>query len=97
MSGGSLEYVCFDIENKLVGKMQDPELDMLVKDLADLARSLEWYLSGDNNKEQYRDDVKTFKEKWLSPGSQKQRYVDIIDDSITELKHKLLQMVGEIS
>lgn len=47
MSGGSHNYVCYNIENDLCGQMHDRELDDLMKDIAELAHDLEWYDSGD--------------------------------------------------
>lgn len=48
MSGGSHNYVCYDIEEQLCGKMHDLELDEFMKDIAGLAHDLEWCTSSYN-------------------------------------------------
>lgn len=41
MSGGCKNYICYKIENELVGQMHDKELDDLMKDITELAHDLE--------------------------------------------------------
>lgn len=50
---------------KEVNPMYDKVMSELVYDVFCVLHSLDWYLSGDNGEEQYREDVRTFKEKWL--------------------------------
>lgn len=66
MSGGSHNYISYDIEELLVGKMFDPVLDELMKDVADLVHDLEWWQSSDTIEEVYRETVAKFKRKWLT-------------------------------
>ena len=40
MSGGSHNYICWKIEEELVGRMHDAELDDLMNDIAELAHDL---------------------------------------------------------
>jgi hypothetical protein len=54
MSGGHLNYICYTIENKLVGEMHDEIMNEFVKDFADLTHDLEWWLSDDYEEEEYR-------------------------------------------
>lgn len=61
MSGGSHNYICFRIEEDLVGKMHDRELDALMADVAKLAHAVEWWESGDTDEDDYRKAVSSFK------------------------------------
>lgn len=52
MSGGSMDYVCFKIENA-AGYVSDKEVKDLLMDIAELLHDLEWYDSGDYSKDTY--------------------------------------------
>lgn len=94
MSGGSCNYICYKIEDELVGKMEDPELDDLMADIAKLAHSLEWYLSCDTGRDTYIKHVKIFKEKWFKAKRQ-QRLKTYIDKELSNTKEKLYLLIGE--
>lgn len=64
MSGGSLDYVCYRVEEH-VGCFGDKQLDDLLKDVAQLLHDREWYLSGDTCEGAWNLAKKEFKEKWL--------------------------------
>lgn len=95
MSGGSCDYVCYKIEDQLVGRMEDAELDDLMKDIVTLAHDLEWYLSSDTGEETYRASVKRFKDKWFKI-NRETRLKGYIDERIEKTRQDLLKMVGEI-
>ena len=42
MSGGHFNYICYTIEDNLVGEMQDETMNEFVKDFAKLTHDLEW-------------------------------------------------------
>lgn len=65
MSGGSKNYLYCAIEENFVGQMHDKEMDDLMRDIVTLAHDLEWYESGDYDKQDYTDSVKAFKRKWF--------------------------------
>lgn len=94
MSGGSLNYICYRIEEELVGNMEDPELNDLMKDIADLAYSLEWYLSCDTSRDSYVKKVKSFKEKWFK-GARNERLKSYIDKELSDTKDKLYMLIDE--
>lgn len=96
MSGGSCNYVCYKIEEELCGRMEDPELNDLMKDIVELAHSLEWYLSCDTSRDTYMRDVKSFKEKWFKAKRQ-QRLKTYIDKELSNTKEKLYLLIGENS
>lgn len=94
MSGGSHDYICWKIEQELVGKMRDAELDDLMQDIADLAHSLEWADSGDTSEKSYKEDVKAFKNKWFK-GERNERLKGYVDVRIDALRSELIDLIGE--
>lgn len=94
MSGGSRDYIYCRIEQDLVGKMYDAELDDLMKDIAKLAHDVEWYDSGDTCEDTYRKSVAKFKKKWFG-SDRNTRLKGYIDTKLDETKQELYQMIGE--
>lgn len=64
MSGGSFDYICFDLAH-VADRIEDKEIKELTKDLANLLHDLEWYESGDYGRDTYERALKEFKEKWF--------------------------------
>ena len=64
MSGGSMDYICFQIA-KYSADLCDLELADLAKDLAKVYHDAEWWHSGDICEETYRKTVAKFKKKWF--------------------------------
>lgn len=93
MSGGSHDYVCYKIENELVGYMKDTELNDLMKDIVELAHDLEWADSCDMSEETYFETVKKFKEKWFKQ-SREDRLKTYIDEKIDKTKTELYRLLG---
>ena len=71
--------------------LEDKELSELVYDVFCLLHSYDWYISGDTGEEDYRNDVKYFKDKWLKRSSN-YRVKDEIDKTLAEAKEELLNM-----
>lgn len=93
MSGGSHNYIYCRIETDLVGQMEDRELNDLMKDIVTLAHDLEWYHSSDISRDDYRESVRKFKDKWFKQ-SREERLKKYIEESIQETKEELLNMIG---
>lgn len=93
MSGGSHDYVCYKIENELVGQMKDIELNDLMKDIVELAHDLEWADSSDISDEDYFDTVKKFKKKWFIT-NRDDRLKAYIDEKLNETKNDLYRLLG---
>lgn len=93
MSGGSHNYICYKIEEELVGSMEDRELDDLMQDVADLAHDLEWYHSADTSKEDYRKAVAAFKKKWFED-AREPRLMQYVDEEIDKLRAELRDMIS---
>lgn len=92
MSGGSHNYICYQIEEYLVGQMEDRELNDLIQDIAELAHDLEWYHSSDIGRDDYLKSVRKFKEKWFKE-SRTDRLKEYVDKAIQELKEDLVNMI----
>lgn len=84
MSGGSYDYICYSIESTLVGKMYDPVLDELMKDIVKLAHDLEWWQSSDYSEDTYRRTVEAFKAKWLSKAGLSETVKKILADRVND-------------
>lgn len=93
MSGGSHNYICYQIDEHLVGKMHDRELDDMMRDVSELAHDLEWADSDDISEEDYRKTVLRFKTKWFGQ-AREERLKKYIDDSIYSLREELYAMIG---
>lgn len=76
MSGGYFDYRNQDLGESMHGRWCDREINDLFDDLffngtysprdyGGLALSLDFYLDGDIAEEDYRDDVRRFKNKWF--------------------------------
>ena len=89
MSGGSMNYVCYSIEDQAL-YLEDRELIDIAKDFAKLFHDAEWWHSGDIGEKDYRETVKWFKDKWLRNGKVDERlqgYINqIFDDAKQECK-----------
>lgn len=96
MSGGSCNYVYYKIEEELCGRMEDAELNDLMKDIVELAYALEWYISGDTSKSSYEDVVYEFKQKWFKT-SREERLKKYIDESLDNMRRDLYKLIGEVN
>lgn len=90
MSGGSLSYICYTIENNLVGEMRDEVMNEFVKDFAELTHDLEWWLSADYGEETYRKSLKEFKNKWFKNYDQREK------EAIKKIKEKAIKKIKEL-
>lgn len=92
MSGGSHNYICYKIEENLVGQMEDRELNDLIHDISELAHDLEWYHSADIGRDDYLKSVRKFKEKWFKK-SRTDRLKEYVDKAIKELREDMINMI----
>lgn len=76
-----------------INPMCDREMSELVWDVLCLIHSLDWYKSGDTDEDDYRADVKWFKDKWLkrSAGDALAAY----KDDIMAFTNEILKEIGE--
>ena len=69
--------------------MEDKQLSELVFDVLCLIYSADWYKSGDTGQDDYLEDVKTFKKKWMKQ-SGKELAKEEIEKSVSELRNELM-------
>ena len=93
MSGGYHNYECYRVEEEYVGKMHDPEMDQMMKQLVNVLHDLEWWASGDIVEEEYRQSVRDFKFRWFTP-LREQGLCRIIEEKCDALKKELFQTIG---
>lgn len=84
MSGGSFEYLYYRILDTYSDKMEDLEMELLLKDFCSVLHDLEWYRSGDYDEGDYRRAVADFKKKWLRQ-SDEQRLQNTVDYALGKL------------
>ena len=92
MSGGSLDYIFYKVE-EIAPKIPDRELSEMTKDFAELLHDLEWYDSGDTGYDDWNRARDKFKNKWF--GNRNKNLKDIIQKATDELKTELLEMIGD--
>ena len=93
MSGGSHNYIYCSIDEELVDKMKDLEMNDMMRDLVKVAHDLEWWDSCDTSEENYRKTVSNFKKKWF--GNRDERLKKYIDDECNRIRLELTQLVGD--
>ena len=88
MSGGSLDYLCYKLEDALP-YIKDIEIRELTKDFAKLLHDVEWEADGDICAGTLRKATEAFKIKWLSSGRE-ERLEALIDARIAEMRQEIM-------
>lgn len=91
MSGGYLDYICFELEN-ITDRIDDKEIKDLIKDLADLLHDYEWWQSGDYGSETYYKKLDKFKAKWFGD-NRNERLKDYLDTALDEVKAEINKLL----
>ena len=89
MSGGSLDYFCYDLERH-AGDFGDRELDDLVKELAKLFHDREWFLSSDTCEGSWVESRDAFKKKWFTKHGREER----IEQYLAQIRDEVLRSFG---
>jgi hypothetical protein len=92
MSGGSMDYVCYRVEDA-ARVTHDPEFAELLRDAAKVLHDEEWWMSGDTSEEAYYNALIAFKAKWFH-GDRNERLKGYIDKNIKELRGELYALIG---
>ena len=92
MSGGSMSYLCYDVEAQ-ADRMGDRELTELIKDVAGLLHDREWYISGDYGEDTWEESVRKFKQKWFDK-PREERLRTLIEQMFDETKQECIAMIG---
>ena len=69
---------------------EDREMSELIWDVFCVINSADYYFSGDTGEEQYKADIKYFKDKWLGK-TQEERVRREIEDGIEDLRKDLYE------
>ena len=92
MSGGSMNYICWQIEEE-ADKMGDPELIALAQDVAASMHDRERSISRDTCDETWKESKEAFKKKWFK-SSRTSRLKGIIREMFEETKSECMKMIG---
>ena len=92
MSGGSMDYVCYRVEDA-ASMTRDPEFAELLRDAARVLHDEEWWLSCDTSKETYLESLAAFKAKWFG-GDRTERLKGYIDKDMARLRAELYALIG---
>lgn len=91
MSGGSMDYLCYKIENQL-SYVDDLEVKDLMTDLAELMHDLEWWQSGDYGRDSYEETLLKFKAKWFGD-NRNERLKEYINTSLDGIKAEIDKLI----
>lgn len=91
MSGGSMDYFCYRLE-EYAEHFHDKEIKALTKDLADLFHDLEWYESGDYGKDTYERSLAEFKNKWFGE-NRNERLKEYLNAALDGVKEEINTLI----
>ena len=91
MSGGSMDYLCYKIENQL-SYVDDLEIKDLMTDLVELMHDLEWWQSGDYGSDTYEETLSKFKAKWFGD-NRNERLKEYINTSLDGIKAEIDKLI----
>lgn len=76
---------------------EDPEMQMLTRDFAEVLHDLEWYDSGDTSRQQLDKSIRVFKRKWFNgpAKAREHRLTEYIDNELAKVRTLLVEMIGE--
>lgn len=92
MRGGSMNYICYKLEEQ-ISCLCDKELEEMTQDFANLLHDCEWWHSCDSCEKDYRKTAREFKKKWFN-GDRTERLEKIVNESCDNLKNRLLEVIG---
>lgn len=92
MSGGSMNYVCYQVEDA-ASMTQDPEFAELLHDAAKVLHAEEWWHSADSSEDEYRAELAAFKSKWFA-GDRCERLKTYVDDQLNRARRECYSLIG---
>jgi hypothetical protein len=81
------------VDARRMNPFEDKQISELIWDAFCLMHSYDWYRSGDTCEDNYREDVKYFKKKWLGKTDVELAKREI-DASLLEIKQDLYKTFG---
>ena len=92
MSGGSMDYVCYQVESA-ASMTNDQEFAEMLRDAAKVLHDEEWWQSCDTSRETYLETLAAFKAKWFC-GDRTERLKGYIDKDIEKMREELYALIG---
>ena len=92
MSGGSMDYICYRVEDA-ASMTHDPEFAELLRDAAKVLHDEEWWMSCDTSRETYLETLSAFRAKWFCC-DRTERLKGYIDKDIEKLRGELYALIG---
>ena len=92
MSGGSMDYVCYHVEDA-ASMTGDAEFSELLRDAAKVLHAEEWWRSCDSSEEEYREELAKFKAKWFG-GDRAERLRGYVDKEIDCARKRCYDLIG---
>lgn len=92
MSGGSMDYVCFHVD-EAASMCEDVELAELLRDAANVLHDEEWWKSCDYSEDTYRKSLAEFKAKWFE-GNRADRLKGYVDKEIENCRKRCYSIIG---
>ena len=90
MSGGSMDYVCYRVEDA-ASMTGDVEFSEMLRDAAKVLHAEEWWRSCDSSEEEYLKELSEFKAKWFK-GTREERLKRIINEELDRFKSRLNEL-----
>lgn len=78
MSGGSMEYLYYKLEDN-IGYLQDPVIKAMALDFVKVLHDAEWAEDADISDESYFETLNQFKAKWLKKTKLTKREAAIVE------------------
>lgn len=92
MSGGSMDYICYRVEDA-ASMTSDAEFSDLLRDAAKVLHAEEWWRSCDSSEREYRDELAAFKAKWFG-SDRSERLRGYVDEEIERARKACYNLIG---
>lgn len=92
MSGGSMDYIYFQVE-EAASMCDDAELSDLLRDAAHVLHEEEWWKSGDTSMDDYFEALAEFKAKWFGV-DRRDRLKGYVDKEINRCRERCYSIIG---
>ena len=92
MSGGSMDYIYFQVE-EAASMCEDAELSDLLQDAAHVLHEEEWWKSNDKGIDDYHEALAEFKAKWFGQ-DRCERLKGYVDREINRCRERCYSIIG---
>ena len=92
MSGGSMDYVCYRVDDA-ASMTGDAEFAEMLRDAAKVLHAEEWWRSCDSSEDEYREELASFKSKWFG-SDRAERLRGYVDREIERARKRCYDLIG---